>query len=197
MKPNLQDMALNIFSTCLSRGIDLDIQWLPRKLNERADYLSKIVDLDDWCISNSCFDHINSIWGPFTIDRFASSSNNKVPRFNSMFWNPGSEHVDCFSCSWKNENNWLVPPISLVGKCICHLVACKARGVLLVPYWPSSYFWPLLFQGQGLFHTYVADLIEFYDGKRCFVHGENKNSLFGSNRFYGKVLAIKLDATMC
>ncbi|KAK3082563.1 hypothetical protein FSP39_021987 [Pinctada imbricata] len=94
MKPNLQDMALNIFSTCISHGIDLDIQWVPRKMNERADYLSKIIDLDDWCISNSCFDYISSIWGPFTIDRFASSSNNKVPRFNSMFWNPGSEHVD-------------------------------------------------------------------------------------------------------
>ena len=39
---------------------------------------------------------MNKLWGPFTIDRFASSRNTKTPRFNSLYWNPGSEGVDLF-----------------------------------------------------------------------------------------------------
>ena len=36
-------------------------------LNQKADYYSKIVDFDDWCVSNAYFLEIDSQWGPFTI----------------------------------------------------------------------------------------------------------------------------------
>ena len=28
-----------------------------------------------------------------------------------------------------------------------HLILCKPRGALLVPIWPSSYYWPLIYSG--------------------------------------------------
>ena len=47
-KFDLQTLAFNIFSTCLSRGINLDVQWIPRTQNLRADYISKIMHVNNW-----------------------------------------------------------------------------------------------------------------------------------------------------
>ena len=178
-KFDLQTLAFNSFSTCLSRGINLDVQWIPRTQNLRAAYISKIMEFEDWGTTHDFFIFMNNLWGPFTIDRFASHTNTKLARFNSVFWNPGTENVDCFSVNWANDNNWLVPPISLVGKCILYLVQCKAKGALIIPKWPSAYFWPILFRENGC-QEFVADVLEFTETSRVFQHGMNVNSVFGS-----------------
>ena len=85
------------------------------------------------------------MWGPHTIDQFASYFNTQLPRFNSRFWNPGSEAVDAFTCDWQGENNWWCPPVYLVPRVLRHAQATKATGTLLVPNWPSATFWPMLF----------------------------------------------------
>ena len=46
-KPHLQQIAIDIFSVCLSFGISLDSQWLPREENARTDLLSRFIDRDD------------------------------------------------------------------------------------------------------------------------------------------------------
>ncbi|CAH3148554.1 unnamed protein product, partial [Porites evermanni] len=63
--------------------IAIDMEWIPRSDNEVADYLSKIVDFDDWGVKDSYFQTVNSIWGPFTVDCFANSVNAKVPSNSS------------------------------------------------------------------------------------------------------------------
>ena len=45
---HLQFLALNIFETCFEFGIRLDMEWIPRSLNDKADYVSHIQDFDDW-----------------------------------------------------------------------------------------------------------------------------------------------------
>ena len=61
------------------------------------------MDYEDWGTTQEFFIFMNNLWGPFTIDRFASHTNTKLARFNSVFWNPGSENVDCFSVNWAND----------------------------------------------------------------------------------------------
>ena len=41
------------------------------------------------------------VWGAHSIDRFANYLNAGLPRFNSRFWNPGSEGIHSFvmACS--------------------------------------------------------------------------------------------------
>ena len=89
-------MAFGIFEFCKKDSISVNVQWIPREENEKADYLSKLIDYDDWGVSDDFFEYIDSIWGPHTVDRFANANNKKICRFNSVFWNPGSEAVDCF-----------------------------------------------------------------------------------------------------
>ena len=78
-------------------------KWIPRSLNEKADYLSKIVDCDDWTVKDCYFHVVNSYWGPCSVDCFASYKNHKVPRFYSKFFNPDSLGVDSLAFSWVGE----------------------------------------------------------------------------------------------
>ena len=48
MKPYLQDLALDLFTSCLSNRITVDIQWIPRTENQEADAISKRINYDDW-----------------------------------------------------------------------------------------------------------------------------------------------------
>ena len=190
----LQNLAFFIYNFCIANCISIHVKWVPRDQNEQADLLSRIVDVDDWRISTEFFDFMNNLWGPHTIDRFANMDNRKIDRYNSLYWNPGSENIDSFTCNWRGDNNWLVPPVSMVSKVINHLVNCKAIGTLVVPKWPSSPFWPLLFDDDLIYKPYVRDVLEFHETNRIFVPGQNRNSIFARGDFKGTVLAVKLNA---
>ncbi|XP_071160888.1 uncharacterized protein [Mytilus edulis] len=194
-KLHLQHLAYDIFRTCTRSGITLCPTWIPRCENFKADFISKMVDIDDWQTSFQFFTFMNEIWGPYTIDRFANFHNTKLKRFNSKFWNPGSTAIDAFAQNWTMENNWMVPPISLVAKSIKHLILCRAEGTLIVPKWPSSAFWSLIFNRRLEFQPYVIEVLDFSSGQNIFVQGQNKNSIFGTKHFKSDILAIKMKAT--
>lgn len=48
---------------------------MPRSSNEQADYLSRIVDIDDWFVSARIFRFLDLKWGPHSIDGFADEHN--------------------------------------------------------------------------------------------------------------------------
>ena len=100
MRLVLQKVAYEIFTYCLGNHIDLHIEWIPRALNRQADFMSKIRDCDDWQTTRELFDQLNSIWGPYTVDCFSSSCNNKVDKLYSRFWNPGCAGMDALYQAW-------------------------------------------------------------------------------------------------
>ena len=55
MVKELQDTALSIFLVTYQRRIRLNISWLPRDQNSQADFLSKIVDFDDYSLHDEVF----------------------------------------------------------------------------------------------------------------------------------------------
>ena len=48
----------------MSRAIHIEPEWIPRKQNEIADYISRIVDYDDWFVNPAVFVWVNELWGP-------------------------------------------------------------------------------------------------------------------------------------
>ena len=58
-KPHLQQIAVDIFSSCLSFDVSLDSQWLPREENARADLLSWFIDRDDWSLNPVVFQSLD------------------------------------------------------------------------------------------------------------------------------------------
>ena len=191
MKKDLQRLALRIFSMCLLNCITLEVEWIPRSANDRADFLSRVVDYDDWRVNRDYFLVAEEKWGPHSVDRFANHENTQLPRFNSRFWCPGTEAVDAFSVSWAGENNWLVPPIFLIPRVLNHMVALGGRATLVVPAWPSAPFWPLIFTDEGLSPIF-SDFLEIPMGSDVFVLGNYRNALFGSENFRSGVLFLRI-----
>ena len=144
MKPDFQDLALDLYIECFRNRITVDIGWIPRIMNKEADTISKIIDYDDWETTEFLFKVLDRMWGPHTFDRLADSSNAKLKKFNSKFWCPDTAAVDAFSQDWSKDNNYSVPPIHLIAKVIDHSIITKSVGTLIVPWWPSAPFWPLL-----------------------------------------------------
>ncbi|CAC5357350.1 unnamed protein product [Mytilus coruscus] len=94
VKEKLQNIAISIFSICSQKGILINIQWIPRGENLKADYISKTIDYEDWGVSEFFYTFINDLWGPYTMDCFASSRDAKLEGFNSLSWNVNTEAVD-------------------------------------------------------------------------------------------------------
>ena len=141
----LQEEAFAIFSVAIANRINIEPEWIPRIKNQQADYLSRLIDHDDWKLDPNAFAALEQDWGPHSVDRFATFYNAQLPRFNSRFWNPGAEAMDAFTCDWHGEANWWCPPPYLIPRTIKHAQRTRACGTLIVPQWVSVPFWPILF----------------------------------------------------
>ena len=154
--------------------------------------MSKQQDYDDWQTTKFFFDLLNHKWGPFTVDRFADNENAKVGRFNSKFYCPSSAAVDAFSCSWAGENNYLVPPVSLIPKVLQHMQFYRATGVLVVPYWTSAVFWPLVLQRPSVFSSFIKEAM-FIANPQCYIQqGKCSECVIGSDSYKSPVLAFHI-----
>ena len=190
-KPDLNAVALRVFSVAIQYQIRLEPEWIPRELNEKADLLSRIVDYDDWYINPAMFTGLDSMWGPHSIDRFADHSNCQLPRFNSRCWNPGSEAVDAFTVDWSGENNWWCPPVALIARVIAHARVCGARGTLIVPEWQSSPFWPVIHPKATQFADFVVEIQELPLSEFLILPGHSRCTLFHGKMPNTRVLALR------
>ena len=118
---NVYAIVINIFKLCIENNIQLFPEWIPRSLNQLADWISKDIDQDDYKLHLDLFATLDILWGPHTIDRFSSYRTRQVPRFCSRFPKPDTEATDAFSVAWSGENNWLFPPPYLLPKVLRHL----------------------------------------------------------------------------
>ena len=185
-----------MFPYCAAHDISLEVEWILRSLNSYADSVSRVIDYDDWAVSTVFFHHVSSIFGPFDVDRFASSVSAKCERFYSKFSCPGCECVDAFSASWGGVNNYLVPPVFLVARTLAHLEKSLSRGTLIVPKWPSASFWPSLFP-LGHPRDSVSRIIEFSDPSGIFDDSHLVfPTIFSACGFRALVLVIYLDASL-
>ena len=177
-KPLLQELALSVFQLCVVHHVTIEPEWIPREENELADYISKLRDYDDWMVHPIIFQQIDQLWGPHTVDRFANTHNAQLERFNSRFWNPGTEAVDTFTTDWSGENNWWCPPVALIPRLIQHASRTKAEGTLIIPQWPSAPFWPLIFSEGGQPAKFVIEVIRLPAVDWILVPGRSGKTLF-------------------
>lgn len=191
MKLELQAIAIDIFKLCMSQSVSLEIEWIPRSENEKADYCSKIVEKDDWGISFSILSSIIQKWGDLQVDWFASGHNAKLPVFFSRFWNPGSAGVDAFAQSWGSVCGLFVPPICIIHQVIKKMHVEGASGVLIVPCWKSAAFWPLLCPDGQLIGN-VSDWYDLPTEKQFYTPCKNGIGMFGNEDLKFRMLALKI-----
>ena len=192
MKRELQDVAFDIFKLCMINSISLEMEWVPRSDNEKADYVSRIVDFDDWGISEELLSQIQARFGRLDIDWFASDHNAKLSRFYSRFWNPSSAGVDAFTESWGKDYGLFVPPIKIIHHVVKKIILDKACGVLVIPCWRSAVFWPFICP-NGSFIKEVVDWCDLPIEKKYYVRCRNGKGVFGNVDLHFRMLALKIN----
>jgi hypothetical protein len=136
----------------LKRGRDLKLDihpiWVSRDnpFLQKADGLSKGIDTDNWEIDGSDFENLDILFGPFSIDLFASTSNSKCKRFYTQSAERGALGVDAFCQRWTGECAYAAPPVSLVMRVIKKAATEEVSGVMVVPLWRSAKFWTYAFR---------------------------------------------------
>ena len=150
--PRIQGLVLAIETFCIRHNIDRRTFWVPRSINNVADYMSKVCHGDhySYMVRPHLRDYIQRQFGTPTVDRFASRNNIQVPsgRYNSKFFEAEAEWLNAFSCDWKYnaagcpEHNWVHPPYTLLGRACQHLHSCHANATLILPFWPAASWWP-------------------------------------------------------
>ena len=116
---------------------------------------------------------------------FATRENAKCTKFYSRFYSNGCAGVDAFNFNWHGEVVWVVPPPRLGAKTIRHFLNCKSKGVLILPFWPSQSYWPLILDSE--FDKFVVFKWEF-PGEMYVVPGSSGNSVF--KPFKGVLLVL-------
>ena len=183
MKLDLHRLAIKIFQFCAEHSIRLEVQWIPRIENEKADWISRLVAFDDWQITH---DHLEELWGSHTVNCFTDYYTAKLPRFFSRFWNPGASGIDFFAQVLSSENCLVVPPVALFARVIHYLSLQKAMATLVVPLWPSSSFWPLL---TTKYRSFIKGCFTL-KASQALSLGRNLSSSLGSPRFTGEIVAL-------
>ncbi|XP_069112417.1 uncharacterized protein [Argopecten irradians] len=193
MKPCLQEIAYTIFRTCLRTNVSLDVEWIPRDLNDQADVLSRLVDSDDWSVSDEIFQWLEGLWGPHEIDWFANHINSKLPVFYSRHWSIESNGVDAFTADWFGVNGWFVPPVCIVHRVLKYMRQCSAYGTMVVPLWRSASFWPFLCPTGDGYIPEVVGMVYLPTNKQSYMPGRGNKYLFGNVDLPFRMLALRLD----
>ena len=193
MQHELQQISLDLYSVCSRHNISMEIEWIPRTENDRADFISRLIDHDDWGVSEALFRWVDAWWGPHEVDWFASTHNAMLPVFYTRYWSPGSAGIDAFTENWRGKKGWFVPPICLIARVLKHMEKCCCFGTIVVPYWPSASFWPILCSEGGHFGRAVKGWIDLPTGASYYVSGEHSGALFGKQDLKFRMLALSLD----
>lgn len=132
-----------LHAVCKHLGVTLRAEYLPSALNLWADRLSRTRDSTDWSLRVAAFRYLDGLYGPHTIDLFASAENKKCGRYYSKLPAPYSCGVDAMAHSWASENAWANPPFNLIGPVVQKIIRDRATVTLVAPRWRSQPWWPV------------------------------------------------------
>ena len=158
----LQPLVMRAFLNLREYGIIVEPVWLSRDdgVIRYADMGSRDFHSDDISVDAVTFAHAVKVFGPFTVDGFASASNAKCRKFYSKLDVPGSAGVNFFMQKLRSDDNhWIFPPIGRLCQAVMHLMFWKACGVVVIPVWPRSSFFPFFFPDGKHLAMWVVDVL--------------------------------------
>jgi ribonuclease HI len=136
---DLTDLARVIWLECLQNRTNIVSRHLRGLLNTRADHLSRLIDKFEWRLHPRLFRMLDVMWGPHTIDRFASLTTTHLARYNSRYCDPNSVGVDALAQKdWHTNNNYVNPPFRLIPEVLKVAKEQKALVTIIAPWWPAQ-----------------------------------------------------------
>ena len=141
------DITMKIWEFCAQNNIWLTAAHLPGSTNLVADMESRkhSTKHTEWMLNPnvlSCaLKQLNYV--P-VIDLFASRLNKQFNSYCSFRPDPDAKYIDAFSVSWSNEKFYCFPPFICILRTIQKIKRDHAKGILVVPDWPTQSWYPLL-----------------------------------------------------
>ena len=117
-KEELQELVIRIFDLTEKHNFGIHPIWIPREQNERADFNSHFNEYNhyDFSLKTEIFHWLDTMYGPHTIDRFASDDSTQLPYYNTKFYSKNASGLDEFMFNWGyDHDNYVFPPPDLVG----------------------------------------------------------------------------------
>lgn len=139
----LSKIAKLIWKWCEERNLWIFASYIPSKENEVADFESRRLEPEtEFELNQSAFTKICKTLGTPEIDLFASRVNTKCEKYCSWKRDPGALWVDAFTVNWSPWFFYAFPPFTLIPKILKKIFNERARGILVVPNWPSQSWYP-------------------------------------------------------
>ena len=130
---------------CASHGIWLSAAHIPGKENVLADKESRKKDSDtEWKLNPELFSRIATLWGPVSINLFASRLNYQLKPFVSWRPDPEAMAIDAFSLDWRGLCFYAFPPFSLINRVLQKVEQDQSQGIIIVPMWTTQVWFPRL-----------------------------------------------------
>ena len=136
-------IAKQIWEWCITHKLWISAAHIPGIDNYEADYLSRPVnDATEWQLNPKLFHSICNTFQTPDVDLFASRINKQVNNYISWQPEPDAIAVDAFSVTWTKKLFYIFPPFSLIGKITSKILADNAHVIIVVPDWPTQYWYP-------------------------------------------------------
>ena len=137
----LTRIARAIWSLALKHEITIKAHHLSGRLNQTADGLSRLSSKYEWALNQNLFRYIDRLWGPHTVDRFATMVTTKCQKYNSRFLDPQSSGVNALlQTDWGQENNYVNPPVRLLDQVLDVVCQQQATATIIAPKWEAQLF---------------------------------------------------------
>jgi hypothetical protein len=139
-------LARRVWEVCERHSIYLRAEYHPGVINQLADQLSRMEwERADWMLHPRLFRAVDTLWGPLTIDLFASAGNHQVPRYFSRNEDVFAVARDALRQDWSELDAYANPPFALIGVILRKIEQEGASVVLILPEWRTAAWWPLLY----------------------------------------------------
>ena len=135
-----------IWSWAIERDIFITAAHIPGIFNVEADQESRKSELStEWKLHESIFGYIQKYLHFYpSVDLLASRINAQLLRFFAYQPDPKAEVINAFCVSWHNLSFYCFPPFSCIGKVLQKIISDNATGILIVPNWPSQFWFTVL-----------------------------------------------------
>lgn len=136
----------DIWKFCIQHNLWLSAAYVPGKLNVEADEESRKENKDaEWRLNNDILlNALRVLQAQPEIDLFASRLNYQFSRYVSYRPDPYAVAVNAFTLSWTNLNFYIFCPFSVISRVLSKIAKDRAKGILVVPDWPSQPWYPQL-----------------------------------------------------
>ena len=144
----LPAQALELWAVALTAGVSLTAQHIPGIQNVVADAASRQIETrTEWTLDRKIFQSISQRFYTPEVDLFASRLNHQLPKYVSMYPDPGALAVDAFLLDWSKWTCLIHPPAVLPPRVLRKIKEDQAAAVLLIaPNWTGQPWFPDLIQ---------------------------------------------------